>query len=46
MRTWVDTDKICEDTLNVIKLLSTSDVIKFSDVSEKIILLEECLDEE
>lgn len=46
MRTWVDTDKICEDTLNIIKLLSTSDVIKFSDVSEKIILLEECLDEE
>ncbi|STT72454.1 Uncharacterised protein [Klebsiella pneumoniae] len=35
MRTWVDTDKICEDTLNIIKLLSTSDVIKFSDVSEK-----------
>lgn len=46
MRNWVDTDKICEDTLNIIKLLSTSDVIKFSDVSEKIILLEECLDEE
>lgn len=46
MRTWVDTDKICEDTRNIIKLLSTSDVIKFSDVSEKIILLEECLDEE
>lgn len=46
MRTWVDTDKICEDTRNIIKLLSTSDVIKFSGVSEKIILLEECLDEE
>lgn len=46
MRVWVDTDKICEDTRNIIKLLSTSDVIKFSDVSEKIILLEECLDEE
>ncbi|EHG8285156.1 hypothetical protein J5259_005350 [Klebsiella oxytoca] len=46
MRTWVDTDKICEDTRNIIKLLSTSDVNKFSDASEKIILLEECLDEE
>lgn len=46
MRNWVDTDEICEDTLNIIKLLSSSDVIKFSDVSEKIILLEECLDEE
>ncbi|TCZ55648.1 hypothetical protein [Klebsiella grimontii] len=46
MKAWVDTDKICEDTRNIIKLLSASDVIKFSDVSEKIILLEECLDEE
>ena len=46
MRAWVDTDKICEDTRNIIKLLSASDVIKFSDVSEKIIFLEECLDEE
>lgn len=46
MRTWVDADKICEDTRNIIKLLSTSDVIKFSGVSENIILLEKCLDEE
>lgn len=46
MRVWVDTDKICENTRNIIKMLSASDVIKFSDVSEKIILLEECLDEE
>lgn len=46
MRTWVDTDEICENTRNIIKMLSTSDVIKFSGVSEKIILLEECLDEE
>lgn len=46
MRTWVDADEICENTRNIIKMLSTSDVIKFSGVSEKIILLEECLDEE
>lgn len=46
MRVWVDTDKICEDTQNIIKMLSASDVNKFSCVSEKIILLEECLDEE
>jgi hypothetical protein len=46
MRSWVDTDEICEDTRNIIKLLSTSDVIKLSGVSEKILLLEECLDEE
>lgn len=46
MRSWVDTDEICEDTRNIIKLLSTSDVIKLSGVSENIILLEECLDEE
>ncbi|VUT05051.1 hypothetical protein SB6413_01443 [Klebsiella pasteurii] len=46
MRVWVNTDKICEDTRNIIKLLSASDVIKFSDVSEGVILLEECLDEE
>ena len=46
MRVWVDTNKICEDTRNIIKMLSASDVNKFSGVSEKIILLEECLDEE
>ncbi|MEQ0232506.1 hypothetical protein [Klebsiella sp. CN_Kp109] len=46
MRVWVNTEKICEDTRNIIKMLSASDVIKFSDVSEKITLLEECLDEE
>ncbi|MBZ7306499.1 hypothetical protein [Klebsiella oxytoca] len=46
MRAWVDTDKICENTRNIIKMLSASDVIKFSDISEEIILLEECLDEE
>lgn len=46
MRTWVDTDEICESARNIIKMLSTSDIDKFSGVSEKIILLEECLDEE
>lgn len=46
MRVWVNTDEICENTRNIIKMLSTSDVIKFSDVSEEIILLEECLVEE
>ncbi|HDS6410583.1 TPA: hypothetical protein QHZ98_003376 [Klebsiella oxytoca] len=46
MRTWVDTDEICENTRNIVKMLSTSEVDKFSDVSEKILLLEECLDEE
>lgn len=46
MKTWVNSDDICENTRNIIKMLSTSDVIKFSGVSENIILLEECLDEE
>lgn len=35
MRTWVDTDEICENTRNIVKMLSTSEVDKFSDVSEK-----------
>lgn len=46
MKTWVNSDDICEDTRNIIKSLSTPEFGEFGDVRESIISLKECIDEE
>ena len=46
MKTWVNSDDICEDTRNIIKSLSTPEFGEFGDVRESIISLKECIDED
>jgi len=46
MRVWVNSDNICEDTRNILGLLSAPEFTEFHGLSERIILLEKCLDEE